>query len=107
MTDIASTIITVASTVTALGIISAFIARTMKKFFHRLDELDIRECRAYLIGFMRDLENGYVKDEVEWEYAHEVYDHYTNDLKQNSYIHDKWVRVTTKEVKKINNGFKT
>lgn len=96
MTDIVSVVVTVSSVITALGIISAFIGAQMKKFFVRLDKLDVRECRAYLIEFMRDLENGYVKDEVEWEYAHEVYDHYTNDLKQNSYIHDKWVKVTTK-----------
>mgnify|MGYP004483003055 FL=1 len=105
MTDIASTIITIASIITALGVISAFIGRAMNKVFKRVDKLDIRECRAYLIGFMRDLENGYVKDEVEWEYAHEVYDHYTNDLKQNSYIHDKWVRVTTKGAKKNEKQF--
>ena len=65
MTDIASTIITIASIITALGVISAFIGRAMNKVFKRVDKLDIRECRAYLIGFMRDLENGCVKDEVE------------------------------------------
>ena len=100
MTDVVSVIVTVSSVITALGIISAFIGVQMKRFFIRLDKLDVRECRAYLIGFMRDLENGVIKDEVEWEYAHEVYDHYTNDLNQNSYIHDKWIRVTTKGLKK-------
>lgn len=98
---ITDTIITIASILGALTVISGFVAKAIKNIFRRVDDLDVRQCRAYLIGFMRDLEEGCVKDEVEWEYAHEIYDHYTIDLHQNSYIHDKWVRVT-REAKKFN-----
>ena len=55
----------------------------------------------FLIGFLCDLENGVAKDEVQYKLAHEVYDRYTNELHQNSYVHDKWDRIMNK--KGVNN----
>ena len=46
-----------------------------------------------------DIDNGtfgYL-DKVETERAYEVFDHYTNDLKQNSYIHKRWKELMEKE----------
>ena len=53
----------------------------------------------FLVGFLCDVENGIEKDEVQWQLAHEIYDHYSNTLKENSYIHDKWERVVNKSDK--------
>jgi hypothetical protein len=47
----------------------------------------------FLVGFLCDVENGIVKDEVQWKLAHEIYDHYTKELNENSYVHDKWERI--------------
>lgn len=55
--------------------------------------MDTRQCRMWLVDFLCDIENGELKDEVQFKFAHEVYDHYTNELHENSYVHDKWERV--------------
>ena len=47
-------------------------------------ETNIFPADAYIDVFYRWV------DEVEKERAYEIYDHYTNDLKQNSYIHKRW-----------------
>lgn len=56
-------------------------------------QLDINQCKNYLVRFLADVENGKKIDSVEIERAYEVYDHYTRDLNGNSYIHDKWTRL--------------
>lgn len=73
----------------------------MKKIFNKqleplnttVRQLDINQCKNYLVRFLADVENGEKLDNVEIERAYEVYDHYTKDLKGNSYIHDKWERL--------------
>ncbi|MBE6146934.1 MAG: hypothetical protein E7168_01210 [Firmicutes bacterium] len=45
--------------------------------------------KNFLVSFLKDVENGEKIDEVEYERFYEVYDHYTNDLHLNSYIHRK------------------
>ena len=50
------------------------------------------------VDFNVQIENGKILDQVEIERAYEIYDHYTNDLKQNSYIHKRWEELM--EVKK-------
>ena len=44
----------------------------------------------YLVEFIEDSKNGITKDEIQKKRASEVYDHYTQDLHGNSYIHDGW-----------------
>ena len=44
----------------------------------------------YLVEFIEDSKNGIPKDEIQKKRASEVYDHYTQDLHGNSYIHDGW-----------------
>lgn len=78
---------------TALGVIVNWLLKPIRKDLRRED---VRSCRMFLVGFLCDLENGIEKNEVEWQLAHEIYDHYTNELKENSYVHDKWERVVNK-----------
>ena len=52
--------------------------------------LDKNQCMNYLVNFIEDSKNGIHKDEIQKKRASEVYDHYTNDLHGNSYIHDGW-----------------
>ena len=55
-----------------------------------IKELDIGQCKNFLVRFLADVEQGQQLDPVEKERAYEIYDRYTNDLKQNSYIHKRW-----------------
>lgn len=94
-------ILGIASLVTALGTIIKVLQATLKKWLdhninNRIDNFDIMFCKTYLTDFLSDIENGIPKDEEQYKVAHEVFDHYTNDLHKNSYIHDKWNRVITK-----------
>ena len=43
-----------------------------------------------LVEFIEDSKNSIPKDDIQKKRASEVYDHYTLDLKGNSYIHDGW-----------------
>lgn len=53
-------------------------------------KLDKNQCMNYLVEFIEDSKNGIPKDEIQKKRASEVYDHYTQDLNGNSYIHDGW-----------------
>lgn len=66
------------------------VNKTLKPIQDSIKELDVSQCKNFLVRFLADIEQGNELDEVEKERAYEVYDHYTNDLKQNSYIHNRW-----------------
>ena len=66
------------------------IDKTLKPINESIKALDVGECKNFLVRFLADVEQGQIIDEVEKQRAYEVYDHYTNDLKQNSYIHKRW-----------------
>lgn len=55
----------------------------------KLDEVDLSACKNFLVRFLADVEEGNQIDEVEKERFYETYEHYQNDLHQNTYIHDK------------------
>lgn len=83
-----------------IGAVSAIILAVQKLMnkilspvVKTVEGMDERQCRMWLVDFLNDVENGVEKDEVQYKFAHEVYDHYTNDLHKNSYIHDKWNRI--------------
>ncbi len=69
------------------------ISKTLEPINKKIDELDINQCRNYLVDFLTDKENGVKKDDIQSKRAYEIYDHYKNDLKGNSYIHDKWNKL--------------
>lgn len=65
--------------------------------FTRLDNIDDRllkmdknQCMNYLTEFLADVRNGVHKTEYQKARAHDVYKHYSEDLKGNSYIHEQW-----------------
>ena len=74
------------------------VNKTLEPINNSIKELDVGQCKNFLVGFLADVENGKILDQVEIERAYEIYDHYTNDLKQNSYIHKRWEELM--EVKK-------
>lgn len=112
MGEIAAIIISIATLLNSILIIANFIKQAKKpvkdaldnKFtealepiYEKLDnvntdirKLDKNQCMNYLVNFIEDSKNGIPKDEIQKKRASEVYDHYTNDLHGNSYIHDGW-----------------
>lgn len=98
--EVGQLIITIASFLGALSVICTTFGLVvnwlLKPIRKELKREDVRSCRMFLVGFLCDVENGIMKDEVQWQLAHEIYDHYSNDLNENSYVHDKWERVVNK-----------
>lgn len=96
-------IIYAASVIAAVGTITGFIMKWLDKRLksmiepmqRQINKMDVKDCRRFLIDFLLDVENGAKKYEVQWKVAHEVYDHYINELKENSYVKEKWERVVT------------
>lgn len=95
--NVTNIIILAASLVSAVGVIIGALKKILDKVLSPVNNviqgMDKRQCRMYLVDFLNDVERGVEKNEVQYEFAHEVYDHYTNDLHENSYIHDKWERI--------------
>ena len=94
----------IAGLIGSVGVIIAFLQKGLKKTIkneldpisQQINNLDISQCKNYLVRFLADVEQGNELDEVERERAYEIYDHYTNDLKQNSYIHKRWNELMEK-----------
>jgi len=94
-------IIYLASFIASVGTIFAFVIKWLNKKFdeilkpmqNQIHKMDVKECRRFLIDFLVDIENGANKNEVQWKFAHDVYDHYIKELKENSYVKDFWERV--------------
>lgn len=101
MKNIFELLLYLASVVGAVSTISGFIIKWLDKRLKsilepmksQIHKMDVKECRRFLIDFLVDVEHGIEKDEVQWKFAHDVYDHYINELKENSYVKDKWERV--------------
>ena len=90
-------IIELGGVLSAAGIIIAAMNKILDKKIEPLcksvSKLDENHCKDFLITFLEKKERGVKVDEIETKRAYEVYDHYTNDLHKNSYIHDKWEKV--------------
>lgn len=76
------------------------VEKTLKPINDNIKELDVSQCKNYLVRYLKDVEQNNKLDEVEIERAYEIYDHYTNDLKQNSYIHKRWEELEDKNERK-------
>ena len=98
---IINAVIATAAFLTAGGVIVKAVKSCIKKLLEpsqkQLHNIDVRECRTMLIDFMADYENGIKKNEVQWKIAHDTYDHYTETLNENSYVHDYWERLFGKK----------
>lgn len=94
----------IAGIITSLGVIIHFMQKSLKKALKnelnpistQIKELDVSQCKNFLVRFLADVEQGNELDKVEIERAYEIYDHYINDLKQNSYIHNRWESLLDK-----------
>lgn len=97
MNDIIAWLGILAGAITSITVICKFlqsvIVKGLKPIYEKIDNLDESQCKNYLVTFLKSVEKGEKMDEVEIQRAYEVYDHYTNDLKKNSYIHDKWQKL--------------
>ena len=69
------------------------INKELKNIREDILRLDKNECKNYLTEFLEDMKKGTEKTDIEKQRATEVYDHYTNDLHLNSYIHTEWEKV--------------
>lgn len=103
--DIITFILGLASVIGACGVIFKFgsktfskaIAKAMKPTNDRLDQMasqisdvDMSQCKNFLVRFLADIEQGNQIDEVEKERFYETYEHYTSpELHGNSYIKEK------------------
>lgn len=95
-------ILTIASFVTAItviltalkkilnAILDNFFQEKIDPLFKSINKLDEHHCKDYLVNFLNKVKNGEIISEIDRKRAYEVYDHYTNDLHKNSYIHDEW-----------------
>lgn len=81
------------------NILKKQVDKTLKPIQDSIKELDVSQCKNFLVRFLADVEQGNELDEVEIERAYEIYDRYTNTLKQNSYIHKRWESLE-KNIKK-------
>lgn len=87
-------ILTFGGSVSALLVgIKNIFNKQLKPLNDIIKELDINQCRNYLVDFLADIENGIIKNDGQIKRAYEVYDHYTNDLHKNSYVRDKWEKL--------------
>lgn len=77
--------------------VKKFLEKSLKPINESIKNLDVSQCKNFLVRYLADVEQGNILDEVEKERAYEIYDHYTNDLKQNSYIHKRWEELIEKE----------
>lgn len=95
----ASTILTAIVTIT--GFIVKWLDKRLKIILEpikiQIHKMDVKECRRFLIDFLADVENRIQKNQIQWKFAHDVYDHYVNELKENSYVKDRWERVVNYE----------
>lgn len=91
----------IAGIITSGSVIIVFVQKGLKKVLKKelepistqIKDLDVSQCKNFLVRFLADVEQGKELDKVEMERAYEIYDHYINDLKQNSYIHNRWVQL--------------
>lgn len=79
------------------NLLKKVLIKALKPINESIKELDVSQCKNFLVRFLADIEQNNPIDEVERERAYEIYDHYTNDLKQNSYIHKRWQELMEKE----------
>jgi len=93
-------ILEVAGIITSITVIitavNKIFVKKLEPINKKMDYLDKNHCKDFLSEFLEDKKNGKPIDDVREKRAYEVYDHYTNDLNGNSYIHDSWEKLMKK-----------
>lgn len=100
--DIGSLILYVASLITAGGVIVKFTLSRLQKIISdslkttndridkldsKIDKIDVDNSKNYLQQAISALDAGETMDSVAVQRFYEVYDHYTDDLHLNSWVH--------------------
>ena len=108
LTEVKTIIVLIASLITSLGVICAFLKKLLDRAVDKIQQPILEEikeqkkalvkqdenhCKDFLMSFLTDVENGIHKNQYDIARAHEVYSHYINDLKLNSYIHKRWNKI--------------
>ncbi len=62
--------------------------KSQKEILKRLDNVDLENCKNYLVTFLSEVGRGEIKDETELQRFWEEYEHYQG-LGGNSYIKNK------------------
>lgn len=70
--------------VTIVVAIKKVLEKQLKSINGKVDNLDLNNCKNFLVRFLSDIERNQRIDEVEFKRAHDVYDHYKDDLHGNS-----------------------
>lgn len=91
--DILDLIIKLSSLIVAVGVILSNINKIFNPIYKKINELEKNQCK----NFLARKENNEKITDSQINRAYEVYDHYINDLKGNSFIKDKWERLMDNE----------
>lgn len=80
-----------------------FLQKGMKKLlqpiYDKIDKVDLNATMNYLVSRLDEIDKGTKLDGVAKKRFIDEYEHYTKDLKGNTYIHDEFERL--KSEKKI------
>jgi len=92
--DVTSTVIQLGAFITALTIITKVLKAQISKEFvesnKKITDMDYNNCKTYLTDFLSDKKIGTPKSDIQRQRACEIYCHYKNDLKGNTYIQTEW-----------------
>ena len=95
--DILDLIIKLSSLIVAVGIILTNINKIFNPIYKKMNELEKNQCKNFLVDFLARKENNEKITDSQINRAYEVYDHYSTDLKGNSFIKEKWERLMDNE----------
>ncbi len=73
--------------------LSAFSGIVVGAVRYLLKPIRITLCKDYLVDFLAEVELGIPKDLTQIKRAFEKYDIYIKDLKQNTYVEERWKEV--------------
>ncbi len=65
----------------------------LKPICEEIKKTKINKCKNYLVDFLDDVEDGVKMSPERVERGYEVYEEYTEGLKQNHYVKKKWLRL--------------
>ena len=91
--NIIDLIIKISSLIVAVGVILTNINKIFNPIYKKITDLEKKQCKNFLVDFLARVENNEKITECQKNRAYEMYDHYINDLKGNSFIKDKWERL--------------
>ena len=95
--EIIDLIIKISSLLTAISVILVNINKVFQNTDKKITELEKNQCKNFLVDFLARVENKEKITDCQKNRAYEIYDHYINDLKGNSFIKDKWERLMDNE----------